>query len=376
MNDEPNAAPSDRRSRKRIYAIAQWVIIPLVIIVAANEVIGRAGVRGMHWYPRAEYKAERYGRLDAIFVGSSRVGAAYREDAFEKEASKLVGRPIHAARVGRGRSTGALHYLGLRNLLASQGDRMRGSLIVIESTHGYPVETVNATWADRWVYDSMMHPLSSLMDASDLRRFLGTSAPFPTKVQVTARWLLRSVPLIVYKERVGFEVRKRWNDAVSRVAARVSPRFEQPEETAADLEQEGGIRTDRHGIELAKRRVVVDLSTKRELPEIRDWSERIVSDIVDLAREHDCKIVFVEMPLHSLQWELFEQPNAKVSLASFQRTANEWQAPVLSVPDAVTYQDQDFPDFMHMASSKAPGYSRAVARLLAPYLELPEAATR
>jgi hypothetical protein len=106
MNDELNAAPSDRRSRKRIYSIAQWVIIPLVIIVAANEVVGRASVRGMHWYPRAEYKAAKQGRLDAIFVGSSRVGAAYREDAFEKEASKLVGRPIHAARVGRGGARG------------------------------------------------------------------------------------------------------------------------------------------------------------------------------------------------------------------------------------------------------------------------------
>jgi len=250
---------------------------------------------------------------------------------------------------------------------------MKGSLIVIESTHGYPVEMLNETWTDRWVYDSMLHPLSTLLTASDLRRFLGTSASFPTKVQVTARWLLRSIDLIVYKERTGFEVWKRWDDVVSKIAALVSPRFEKPKERAADLEQEGGIRTDRQGIELAKRRVQVDLSTKRELPKIRDWSERIVADVVDLARKHDCRIVFVEMPLHSMQWQLFEQPNAKVSRESFRRTAEEWDTPILSVPDSLIFEDRDFPDFMHMASSKAPSYSRAVARLLAPYLERPEA---
>jgi hypothetical protein len=235
---------------------------------------------------------------------------------------------------------------------------------------------MNVTWADPWVFESMPQPLTALMTAPDLRRFLGTSASFSTKVQVTARWLLRSLALMVYKERVGHEIWQRWATVLSGLATSLSPRFAQPFETPADLEEEGGIRTDRHGIELAKRRVRVELSTKRELPEIRDWSERIISDVVDLARKYDCKLVFVEMPLHSMQWELFEQPNAEVSLESFQRAASEWQTPLLSVPGSVTFADRDFPDFIHMVSRKAPRYSRAVARVLAPYLELPEAAAR
>src|SRR5512136_1011011 len=93
----------------------QWIVIPLLIWIAVEYALRKSDISLPRWYSRAETIA-RQRNVDFLFIGSSKVAAAFIENRFDIYMSEQLGRKIVSINLGQGFSTPQLHYLGLRNL--------------------------------------------------------------------------------------------------------------------------------------------------------------------------------------------------------------------------------------------------------------------
>lgn len=72
------------------------------------------------------------------------------------------------------------------------------------------------------------------------------------------------------------------------------------------------------------------------------------------------RIVFFEVALHSAQAAVYQTPVRRADRAHFAGEARRWGCPVIR--PCFPVRDEDFPDVMHLARSRAPLYAAALAQ--------------
>src|SRR5687767_13192462 len=175
-----------------------WLIIPVVVFVGAERAVRATVDRVPQWYAAAERIAEAE-RVDVLFIGTSRVGAAVFTPAFEETVGQMTGRKVRALNLGRGAVTSAAHYLGLRNLLERHHENLRGVPVFLEAPGGL---SAAEPWNAPWVATEQPWILTEVMRPRDLRGFWrARGAALEQKIYLSLRMLGARSSLVRRRER-------------------------------------------------------------------------------------------------------------------------------------------------------------------------------
>jgi hypothetical protein len=337
--------------RKTIGKGLIFVLLPLF----ALELGIRAGALDRPpapWYDRAIEAACR-GKVDFVFVGSSRVAAAINSDAFAQEVSREAGTRVRAINIGRGYTTLAEHYLLLRALYQECAANLKGATVLIEAAEGLPEFS---TLRDPWVHPDQPGLIVPVIDGAHvLRMWMGSATPLHDKIEVSVR-LLQVVDYIDGKRRrllaIGNSLLRRINDRITDGNRSV--------DSSVDLSSSGGVLTDRAAVARA-RKLAVELATtaKAHQVAVENWSATVLMDINALVRAYDGRVVVFRMPLSSVQRAPLSTPTRRADAESFRREA--FGAGVEYLPVTFSTTDEDFPDYWHLRKSRADEFSRRVA---------------
>jgi hypothetical protein len=344
---------------------AQWLLIPLLVLLGAESAARRYGRRWARLHPLPQSLWQSQARrikpdrpLDYIFVGSSRVGCSIDADYFAAQMSRHLGRPAQAINFGIGYSQMQHHYLNLRNYFRNHPGQVRGCVVFIESAGAFPEPT---SWQSPWCHPACPDILLPLLRGRDLPRLWKTQ-PGPERRRLVLAYLTGKVALLSNRQRIGNAVMRR---ARGLVVERLNPLSPPPPPAAtaapADLRAAGGVRTDHAGVAFA-RQLAISLAQNElrcQIP-IRGWDGLVIADVVKLVRQAGGRVVFFSMPLHPVQAAaLAETAVRRADHHHFLEKARAWGTPYIE-PDIVT-GDEDFPDCWHLRASRVAEYTRKLA---------------
>lgn len=335
---------------------AQWILVPLVMLLIAEAAGHAALARHTEWYEQDHPRAVNF-----VFVGSSRVHAAFDSSVFDRTYRNATGKYASAWNVGAGNSTVAAHYLGIRNFLHARGGGS-GLTAFIELDNGIPSTLFAGTWAESWVRDDAPYVVARHMRQRDVRPFLKSDTSLANKVNILTRYELRSSSLISYRD--GWQ--STFNDEGASALRRALVRAGAPRQKGSAAAR--GINSDplaiAHEAMLKRRNASKMLSVG-----VDDWDGQILADLVQMLQRAGSKVVFVELPLSSvararLRGDRFERDRAGLSNAM-----KRWGTPVID--PAIETTDNDFPDLDHLAAPAARRYSAALANTYAATVATP-----
>lgn len=311
-----------------------------------------AGLERLDDFYRVARDAASAGPIDMMFIGSSHVFAAVNEDIVADELESMTGRRPQVVEIGKGYSTVALHYLGLKSLYEQYPDQMNGTIILIESPGRMPLYQ---TWNDFWVDDEWPSLLGSVASPPDVWRFLTHSSNDLRSKFVAAA----SVPLrtVRFARRIPPNIEKKVNTLLI---------GEEEAVVETDLAGGGEIRTDSALVARVRADVIREFGSYEM--KLRDrWDDSVTDDIVDLVRAHGGDVIFFEMPLSSHEQRGFDSEIGTQSRQHFR----DWAAAkgVTQLEFDFPTTDEDFPDLLHLSASRSVGYTQMVARAVGTELD-------
>jgi hypothetical protein len=328
-----------------------WIAIPALVLAGAELLVREVVDRVPLWYAAADVLAADR-RIDALFVGSSRVGAAVFVPAFEETAG------VTALNLGRGDSTTIEHYLGLRNLLERHPESFRGVDVFLEAPAGWAAPVA---WEAPWGSAEQPWMLIEVLRASDLPRFWRRSTSgVEEKIHISVRELGGGLSLLRRRERFRQFVLTRlvpW--LASALRGEASPLHLKSPALGADLQGWSGAgRTRTEGTAPAEvRRLVEELRSRRFFP---PWEGSVVEAMAHLVSAAGGRLVFFEVPLGETFRAAYETVPQQEARARFLAWAGALGLPVLA-PE-FRYAEADIPDWQHLSARRAPEFAAALAR--------------
>jgi len=156
----------------RWWGWGQWLVIPLAVFWLTESAFRSTFDRVPLWYGAAQWAASE-GRVDVVFIGSSRVSAAVSVTSFAREVFVRTGQCPRGLNLGQGYSTDPEHYLGLRNLFTSHPESLRGVVVFVEAAGGLPSSNGSevlglARWDTSWVHSAQPWLVVDLLRSEDL----------------------------------------------------------------------------------------------------------------------------------------------------------------------------------------------------------------
>ena len=243
---------------KKNYKFIVLFFIPFLVI--------EIGVRSWDYVQKSFYRGAARSveakKVDAIFVGSSRVAASIDAKYFTK-----ISKFNNVLNLGQGFSTIHEHYLGLRNLFAAYPNKMKGVTIFLEAPASLPDWR---TWDDEWFFIEQPQFLISTITLRDLLSYLSSNNPWEHKFRIFMAKFLRFSDLFTYRNRIRdgiiSQLRKRFLSVMSGNGPK--------KHENVDLKDDGGVRVDKKGVELVRQHAISDmkLELKNQMP-IPDWGE-------------------------------------------------------------------------------------------------------
>jgi len=341
---------------------AQWVVIPAIVFTSL-ECAARRAQRcnalpiGWNWPDLITQETP----LDFIFLGSSRVGGAVDEPTFQQDTSRSLGRPTVAKNLGHGYSYLLQSHLYLRNLWKTRPELLQGTVVIAEAPGG-ALAFEGQHWDGAWFQPGYEHHLVPLLRVEDLPRFWESRMILADKLAMTFGWAGRSSELVTRRAAIG-----RWlmQEAQNKVLAWSETLLAASTPLAgskADLTTKVGIRTDEVGVEQARKMAVENARKKpsETSSSIPPPQQPVFDDLAKLLRDAGARLVFFEMPLHSIQSAEQRTPAWQAHREAFSRQANASGAQFIHLDFATV--DEDFPDFWHLRHSRAGEFTAALAR--------------
>ena len=283
--------------------------------------------------------------VDYLFIGSSRIPATINPDLIKKLSD---GKTVINA--GRGYMTAGIHYQALKYKLNQHPDYLKNALVFIE----YPGPNIytNPFKDDKFrVHEEKNNPANSMphlmlpyMDTKSLKDFFFES---PNSLAVKSEMALLTSGLYRSSEFI--------NEYFNRLS--MTKIFA---ESASGLADEGGIRNDNMdaAIEEAKENAKVEKKEIEEQPALTKalLDKSSLAAIYKLVTEHGGKLIMFDMPLHSVQKDIYSTPKAKASKAILEEWMKEKGIDVIHVPE-FQYSDKDFPDTWHLGIDRRDEFS-------------------
>jgi hypothetical protein len=308
------------------------------------------------WYAAAGVVASRED-VGFLFVGSSRTGAAVATWAFERQVRRAGAARGRALNLGRGYSTTVEHYLGLRDLMAEHPERLRGLTVFVEAPGGNPEP---ALWEGRWSHPAQPAMLLEVLRWRDMPAYWRRSGePLEEKIATSTRLAFRDLALVRRRERF----RERLLGAGAWIAARAQGR-------SASWPFEG----EPFGFDLSGAALGGTKPAAARVPRVRRlalrmgrrwtqrkawvrWERTVDADLVRLIRERGGRVWYFAVPRSSA---FAAGPERKAEEAAFAAWAAQVGSAVLW--PKFDYDDSDLPDLLHLRASRAPDFTRALAR--------------
>jgi len=332
--------------------IALKISLLAVLFVGGSELAVRTVLRPVFdginriedFYLQSE-KSAGQGPVDVVFIGSSRVTAAISPAVVQSGLSDSLGTRVRVVSEGKGFSTLALHYFGLKRLYRNHPDKMNGALVLVEAPGGIPIYQ---EWSDKWVTDTWPTLMGPLLDRHNVVQFLSESPNSPgAKAYAVAAAPLRTVRYVRYLQ--------------PRLESRFNGRFspDHPGKPTADLVGDGGIRIDSVGVALVREQVLAGHEEHVDRSEW-NWDTSVIGDIVRLVRENGGDVAFYEMPVSS-PWEVqFPSEVRETERQSFHAWINENDLAYVPISDFGTTKE-DFPDLVHLRKTRRSAFSERVS---------------
>lgn len=335
-----------------------WLLIPGVAF-GALEAYARATVaRVPLWYRAAEAIADTQ-PVGTVFIGSSRVQASIVPRAFDEALAARAAPRARGLNLGRGFTTDAEHFLGLRRILAGDPRHVKGLLVFAEMG---AVPWPSRWRAQPWAFEQAPEILVEVLGFRDLPSFwLSEGLGREMRAHVTQQALLRPFASITRRARLRRHLGRTF---VPFLTSRASPAPEPEPELGADLEGPGlasSIRTDPTAVAQA-RALAVEFSAQqvRHQAPIRDWTGTIPEDIVRLVQSHGGQVVYFQVPASEMFEVAYRTPLRELDKAAFAEQARRWGVCIVRPTFPTT--DADFPDLWHLDASRAPEFSAVLAK--------------
>lgn len=349
------------RTSRRARNLLLWVGIPVALLVtleiAARRIDAGSDAR-VNWYEGAMDRLAE-GRLDFIFIGSSRTASGIRPDAWEAEIEQATHRDVTCLNLGRAFAGPVANAFGLRELTRRYPEQMRSCTVFIETSAGLP--GLPGGWDESWFYEGNTQLIVDYMGRDDLTRFLRTPQHrFEDKIGVLARYVARGSALVRTRRRLQQAIEWHGLQAVKSVASRLGAREEQSE--SVDLPQNRQLRVDAGGVRL-QRELVRDRLRPEELEKqtpLAPWERRVICEAAADLRRHGVAVVFHDVPVPAYLWTVDSTPTRLADREAFDRWMRE--NGISEVKSDLTVTDEDFPDLSHLRGSRVEEYTRALAR--------------
>lgn len=343
---------------------AQWILIPAIVFALGESTVQQwCSPRPLFWDQARP--AAQTGRLDAVFIGSSRVAAAIDPAIVASAVTDASGQPVLSVNVGTGFSTLQEHRLGLRNYLESHADAGRGLVVFIEATNGVPDESLPS---QNWHSDQRPELLVQVLKPGDLPALWQSNESLEERLRFTFRSLTGSSAISRESERIGRGI-------LAKGTAWLSAEFQKLDRSESatgvglsgrmadqpDLSTAGGIRVDDEGLRLTRR--AAEAWARSQILDQRPrgpWDRTVVAEIIELVQSHGGRVVFFNAPLHPTHAAVFSTPVRETDRARFAEFARSRGCELLSC-DFPT-RDDDFPDIFHLRQSRAADYTRVLCR--------------
>lgn len=349
MRSSSSISSSNKLGKPLLIKLAVFALLPLVI----GELAARR-LSAPFWFDQVAQRATG-ASIDFMFVGSSRVAHSIDEAVFAQQMGARLGRPVVALNMGRGYSTMAQYYLGLRKIAQRNPRALQGCVVMLEAPGGLPAAE---RWTDRWGWRQIPQYLVPYLEAADLRRLWRES---PMAIDEKLYLTLATYSALAHKlPGLKLRILSRGEDFSADMLTRLGL-FEPP---ANDLAAAGGTRTDAAGIAAARRAALRVWAEQLHNQEpIRHWEQRICKDLVALMVEAGGRVDFFLPPMSPPQQLPYQTALRQADVAAFAEQAAAWGVAIVDVPFPTT--DDDFPDGWHLRQSQAAPYTQA---LVASYL--------
>lgn len=353
---------------RRWWGWGQWFVIPLAVFVFTEVILRNTFDRFPTWYGAAQWAASD-ARVDVVFIGSSRTAAAVNVESFATDVFAITGRCPRGLNLGRPYSTDAEHYLGLRNLFTSHPESLQGVTVFVEAPGGLPSNNGSGLptlerWRTSWVHSMQPWLVVDVLRTKDLLPFWRSQElVISDKVHLTFRFALRKISSTLNRrERIREELLEdgiAWLLHLTNGRIRPNPFTYVP--VHYGLASGGGIRTDPASLQVARKAALrfTDQSLKNEKP-LREWDTAVLSDLVQLVRQHGGQVVFFEMPLSSTFARLYATPMRQEDIRIFREHARAWGTPMIRAQ--LSFAGEDFPDLWHVGPSLAPTFTAELAK--------------
>ena len=346
-----------------------WIGLPLFFLIVmeltARMRFGNPSVQ-QFWYKGAEDTVSS-SKIDYIFIGSSRVAAAIHPISFLEVLFPHQKRPLTALNLGRGYSTMAQHFLGLRNMLSVAPQNLQSTTIFISTETGLPPHD---TWKTKWehpVHPLMIIPLLKLSDV--IRLWQITGLPLEEKLNLTKLYFNKVSVALSNRELIRARFLQEGTQSSINLLMKtgVISSGENVKPITDDLTTAGGIRNDVDGVTQARSLAIklAQSDMENEQP-IRNWEQSILAELVEIVTKNGGKVIFFDTPISSVQARPMQTSLRREDRKIFEQQVRVWCSTILR-PNFV-YRDLDIPDLWHLKLSLAPEFTASLAEEYIQYL--------
>lgn len=342
-----------------VIRVAQWIVIPAIVFASLELFVRRAEHDsvlpiGWNWPDFGGLKL----RFHYYFLGSSRVAAAVDHERFTRRMSDHLQHPTVALNLGHGWSYLVQNYLYLRNLLDADAGVFVGAVVMIESPGGR-LAFEGQHWSGQWFEPDYPFQLVTELRRKDLPRLWSSRMTLEDKLSMTFGVATRRCEFLTRRAALGHLLQQKCQQGI---LAFCSPclRSTAAVDAAADLTTAAGIRADAAGIKQARRLALQMAKRSPPIEPIDQAGDRVIDDMVAMIQQAGGKVVFYDMPLHSMQSQGHHSADWLAKRAEFAAWAAE--RGILILPTDFAVVDDDFPDMWHLRRSRAAGFTDRLAR--------------
>ncbi len=339
----------------RLLRSLQWFIIPLLILTIVCRVAGpwvrsrESGYIALLENPPAE-------RVNAVFIGQSRVEAAINTEMFNKTVITQGERTCTSVNLGGHGRTPAVNWFGLKLLLQKMPDKFAGTTVFVEAPGGLP-ET--GTWDQSWVNAGEDKAIVPLLATEDVARMASASHSSALD-RAGLRWLQAEnrISLLYYRRIAGRRLMGSLTELAQQAAAALHLGGD-ASGSSLDIQAGGTILTDVSaaitGLNTANAYVREHQSTAALI----DWNQTILNEIRLLMQKAGGHLVIYTLPVHSMFNPVYQSAQAATSRESLRMYCEQNDIPLLAPDFKAT--DSDFPDYWHLTREQGEEFTHRLA---------------
>ncbi len=357
-----NSSTSGFKQKTLILKSSIFIIGFFIIVLGLNSLGKSKNENPDIWYgPVIDYM-HNGGRFNYLFLGTSRTRAAIKAEVFDEIMQQVYKTPTLTINLGMGWCRMSEHYFGIRHLLETNPNILRGVVVFIEAPSDVPEYS---TWKSDWIVADRTDLLTANIHTSDLFKLWRESTTETSmKFVITANLI---APFMENIPRLRQNALPKLDTILQTIFSpliKLAPK--EKDLIGFDLTTEGGIRADAKGVETARDiaiRIAHEETVKQDPWD--NFDNTIVAEIFQMVKKAGGYVVFLGMPLSNVQQVPYDTPLRKQERLGFKNTLKKWDAVMLHPEFA--YDTADFPDLWHLRKTRAPEFTYAVAK---NYLEL------